>query len=193
MTNERNTPIDEYVDSLQHYSSDYYDPQKAHEYYERTKKLKGKSTASTSKLNDTGKQAANYVKSKLDEEKAKVVKNMRSESANQISSDRDKVNAQIQAHAKQMNTKIAQLKNQLKNKNAADRAFDSAGVEKQIASLRSENSKARASLRAAFSASSQKNRQQLAAKVSSTNDQYTEKYNQEVSKMNSDSKMKAKK
>lgn len=36
---------------LRHYASPYYDPQKAHEYYMRTRELKGRSTTS---LNDEG-------------------------------------------------------------------------------------------------------------------------------------------
>ena len=33
---------------LRHYASPYYDPQKAHEYYTRTRELKGRSTTSVS-------------------------------------------------------------------------------------------------------------------------------------------------
>ena len=36
---------------LRHYASPYYDPEKAHEYYMRTRELKGRSTTS---LNDEG-------------------------------------------------------------------------------------------------------------------------------------------
>ena len=38
---------------LRHYASPYYDPEKAHEYYMRTRELKGRSTTS---LNDEGKK-----------------------------------------------------------------------------------------------------------------------------------------
>ena len=37
---------------LQHYASPYYDPQKAHEYYMRTRELKGRRSAT--KLSDEG-------------------------------------------------------------------------------------------------------------------------------------------
>lgn len=40
---------------LQHYASPYYDPVKAHEYYMRTRELKGR--RSTTKLNDEGKKS----------------------------------------------------------------------------------------------------------------------------------------
>lgn len=42
---------------LRHYASPYYDPQKAHEYYMRTRELKGRSTTS---LNDDGKKIWSY-------------------------------------------------------------------------------------------------------------------------------------
>ena len=39
---------------LQHYASPYYDPVKAHEYYMRTRELKGR--RSVQKLSDEGKK-----------------------------------------------------------------------------------------------------------------------------------------
>ena len=62
---------------LAHYSSPYYDPVKAHEYYMKTRKLKGTSSkTSTAGLNDDGKAAAKYVKNQLTtERKTKVTAN----------------------------------------------------------------------------------------------------------------------
>lgn len=45
---------------LQHYASPYYDPVKAHEYYMRTRELKGRRSAT--KLNDEGKKVWAYTK-----------------------------------------------------------------------------------------------------------------------------------
>ena len=47
---------------LRHYASPYYDPQKAHEYYMRTRELKGRSTTS---LNDEGKKIWSYTKNNI--------------------------------------------------------------------------------------------------------------------------------
>ena len=44
--------------NLQHYASPYYDPQKAHEYYMRTRELKGRRSAT--KLSDEGKKVWSY-------------------------------------------------------------------------------------------------------------------------------------
>lgn len=57
--------------SLQHYASPYYDPVKAHEYYMRTRELKGR--RSSNKLSDEGKKVWSYTRESIKEEKkAKV-------------------------------------------------------------------------------------------------------------------------
>ena len=53
---------------LRHYASPYYDPLKAHEYYMRTRELKGRSTTS---LNDEGKKIWSYTKNNIKSEKDK--------------------------------------------------------------------------------------------------------------------------
>lgn len=67
-----------YHDSLSHtganeppggYASKYYDPEKAHEYYEKTKKLKGR--RSNAGLNEEGQAVAEYMRKQVDEEHAK--------------------------------------------------------------------------------------------------------------------------
>ncbi|WP_299488963.1 hypothetical protein [uncultured Gordonia sp.] len=57
--------------ALAHYASPYYDPVKAKEYYERTKKLKGRNEG---ELSDTQKEAFGYAKNQITEEKTKVLK-----------------------------------------------------------------------------------------------------------------------
>lgn len=54
-----------------HYASPYYDPVKAHEYYMRTRELKGR--RSTSKLSDEGKKIWSYTKNSIKEEKTAKV------------------------------------------------------------------------------------------------------------------------
>lgn len=67
-----------YHDALSHtganeppggYASKYYDPEKAHEYYEKTKKLQGR--RSNKGLNEAGIEAAEYMRKQVDEEHAK--------------------------------------------------------------------------------------------------------------------------
>ena len=59
---------------LRHYASPYYDPEKAHEYYMRTRELKGRSTTS---LNDEGKKIWSYTKNNIKSERLQRSKKSR--------------------------------------------------------------------------------------------------------------------
>lgn len=60
------------------YKSKYYDPQKAHEYYEKHKKLKGrKKKTSIADLSDAGKIAAKEVKEQLQAELKAALKKVK--------------------------------------------------------------------------------------------------------------------
>lgn len=65
---------------LIHYSSPYYDPVKAHEYYMRTRKLKEGDNKKS--LNDTGKEAVAYVKDRIKTERDTNVQNAKDEYEN---------------------------------------------------------------------------------------------------------------
>ena len=83
---------------LTHYASPYYDPQAAHEYYERTKELKGR--RSTSKLNDEGKVVWSYTKDQIKGKKKA-----------EIESESEKKNAAIEQQrekARQTRERISQ-------------------------------------------------------------------------------------
>lgn len=56
-----------YLPTPAKYASPYYDPEKAHEYYMKNRELKERK--STKNLNEKGLEVAEYVKSKVDEEK----------------------------------------------------------------------------------------------------------------------------
>ena len=125
------------------YASKYYDPQKAHEYYEKHKQLKGKT--STSSLNEEGKKAAKYVKQKITEEKK----------------------AAIEKHKEEMNKKIAALREKFNELPKADRKALRAEVTQAIKALRDEHKAAKAKIK----------------------EYYDNKYNEELSKIKSDSSM----
>lgn len=80
------------------YASQYYDPVKAHEYYEAHKQLKGRT--STKGLNEAGKAAAKYVK-------------------DQIKAEKKAFNDKMKEILKQ---RIAELKEQLKGASKEERA-----------------------------------------------------------------------
>lgn len=110
-------------DLIERYASKYYDPQKAHEYYEKHKQLKGKT--STSSLNDEGKKAAKYVKQKIVEEKK----------------------AAIEKHKEEMNKKIAALREKFNELPKADRKALRAEVTQAIKALRDEHKAAKAKIK----------------------------------------------
>ena len=58
------------MDDLKHYASEYYDPEKAHEYYMKNRKLKGRTTGG---LTDEGKQVWTATKGNIDDEKKSKV------------------------------------------------------------------------------------------------------------------------
>ena len=88
---------------LRHYASPYYDPEKAHEYYMRTRELKGRSTTS---LNDEGKKIWSYTKNNIKSEKAAKVKEEQEKRDQKITELREKAEAtkeQISSRLKELN------------------------------------------------------------------------------------------
>ena len=157
---------------LIHYASPYYDPVKAHEYYEEHKKLKGRK--STAGLNDSGKEAAKYVKKQIDDEKnrliekAKVVKTNDTNSAKsykdssvesrknikdaQIEQKKNAKDSTIENNKREMNIRIDSLRNQLKNMSKQDRAAHREQIQGKISELRDKNKEMRAQLTEQFKA-----------------------------------------
>lgn len=66
------------------YSSKYYDPVKAHEYYMKHRKLKGRKRGSTRDLNEQGKAAAEMIKKQITEERKEAVKKLNDEMKSKI-------------------------------------------------------------------------------------------------------------
>ena len=94
---------------LQHYASPYYDPVKAHEYYMRTRELKGR--RSTTKLNDEGKEIWAYTKNEITSEKKEKVKEEQEKREQKIAELRAKAKAtreQISAKLKEPNAQLTE-------------------------------------------------------------------------------------
>lgn len=196
---------------LIHYASPYYDPQKAHEYYEEHKKLKGRT--STSGLNDTGKEAAKYVKSQIDAEKksliekAKKVKESKTTTRkatheSDVKRSNEMKKSVLDDHKEQMNSKISSLRDRLKNMSKEDKAAHKDEINNQIAQLREQNKSERENITAAYKRSKEainkaysNDKKSYADEYSSKVKQYrenaTNKYEAELNKMKEDSSMKA--
>ena len=116
---------------LRHYASPYYDPQKAHEYYMRTRELKGRSTTS---LNDEGKKIWSYTKNNIKSEKAAKVKEEQEKRDQKITELREKAEAtkeQISSRLKELNEALTQNASDRKKSIDTDKDSDLEEIEKE--------------------------------------------------------------
>lgn len=96
---------------LRHYASPYYDPVKAHEYYMRTRELKGRSTTS---LNDEGKKIWAYTKNNIKTEKKAKIKEEQEKKNAKITELREKAEAtreEITSKLKALNEQLSKRSN----------------------------------------------------------------------------------
>ena len=160
--------------AIKHYASQYYDPVKAHEYYEEHKKLKGRK--STAGLNAEGKNAASYIKEQLNKErKARVdahkqktdaaIETSKQRKTLQSTAQREQTKATIDnmreqkkqkvaAHKEQTQSKIDQIREYLKNLNPIERDRKQDQMQSQIDALREANKAERTRLNDEFKSSS---------------------------------------
>lgn len=199
---------DESEDSLEHYASPYYDPVKAHEYYERTKELKGR--RSTTGLNAEGRKVASYVKKQLNEErKTKVneskaqrdsqIESLREETDSKIEDLRKETDAQSEAYRVQTQNKIDQLREKLEKMPSSIKKLSAERISSQISNLLEANQQERirlenayressASLRSEQQSSTESLRTKHTENTKKLKEEYDKKYEEELDKIKSDSK-----
>lgn len=134
------------------YSSKYYDPVKAHEYYEEHKTLKGYenryggSRASTKGLNEKGREVAKIVKEKITANKKAANETLKE----QADSDKDKNRAEHKQKISEMSSSlkdsISDLKAQLHNMNDAQKRHAKIKIRAEVEKLREEADKMRQEL-----------------------------------------------
>ena len=175
--------------TIAHYASKYYDPVKAHEYYMRTRKLKGRN--STSGLNEKGREAARYIRQKLSEERKSTVDASKASTKSKIESIRSKTENDIRTYTTQTQAKIDQLVSLLKNMRPDQKKRALPLIKTQISRLKESNAQKRASLIAAYkkdSASYQEEHRQITQKAK---EDYNSKYAAELEKIKRSSEFKA--
>lgn len=156
---------------LAHYSSPYYDPVKAHEYYMRTRKLKGRRPViSTAGLNEAGHEANEYVKKRIGEERQRVVNKHARETRQKARTYADRAKNQITA-----------LSKRLQEMTPADRKYRAGTIRQAVERIRAQNEKKRAELAAKHKSYA----------ISQTR-KYEQKYDNELSKIASDAGFKGK-
>ena len=143
---------------LAHYASKYYDPVKAHEYYEEHKKLKGRNKVT---LTEEGRQIARNVKENLNAEKS-----------GKIQRSNEQTKAINDSNAKHLSNKIASLNKFLQQLSPKEREAQKERIHNTISSLRAQNAQIRA---------------RLMEKKKNTNDSirsdYKQRYDNEVEKI----------
>ena len=175
-------------DILEHYASPYYDPVKAHEYYEAHKKLKGRKT--TSNLNEEGRNIASYVKEQINKERDSKIDAHRSQTDSQIESAQSERDRKIEQHKNEMNSAIGALRNQLKRMSPASKRAHRDEIQADINALREENAEMRAELSAEFKQTKVDLNAGHKTEKANLTAEYEEKYLQELDKLHADPKYK---
>lgn len=202
-------------DSLTHYASKYYDPVKAHEYYMRTRQLKGR--RSSSALTDEGKEAWAYTKEQITTSKKENVETLKTNKEQQIEALRnesektkerilDKLSELKEKINATRKTRLESLLNQKipENLSKEERARRIAMRDKQIAKLYSDSKRDKAKatkssnkelkdVGAKLQASIKAAREAYATNKTALNEQYETIYQQEYDKILSEYKKPAKK
>lgn len=151
---------------VMHYASPYYDPVKAHEYYEAHKQLKGRH--STKGFTDEGREAANYVKKNLKNKrdieilKSKVrrdtnIKRSSNSAKRTIENLREQAKSEKESYKNQTQSKIDQLREDLKGLSSEDKK-GSAGeaIRNKVALLRASNAERREQISSALKSVSER-------------------------------------
>lgn len=169
---------------LSHYASPYYDPVKAHEYYEEHKQLIGRK--STKGLNDAGKEAAKYVKKRLTEERKARVDEHKNLTDKEKKSNRESTNNEIKSHSEKMKSRISALKEDLKKMSKEEKEKNKERIENKIARLREENASKKASLREALKGTISSLTETHKGVRESLKNEYDEKYVSELDSIKAD-------
>lgn len=97
------------------YASKYYDPVKAHEYYEKHKQLKGQSERkSTAKLSDEAKAIAQQIKETINEKKKEYMDAVNGHLKDKIKAIRERMKGMSKEEKERLKEEISTLKEQYK-------------------------------------------------------------------------------
>ena len=171
---------------LKHYASKYYDPVKAHEYYEKTKELKG-NTTSISSLNDEGKAAVKMVKESIAKDKKQDIADTTLKYSNEIKKLRDENNAKIKQFSKSMSNDIKRIRENVKKYGNSNPRIK-AEANNKIAKLKEQNTIERARLKEEYQNSVNSLKTSKTEAISKIKTDYDNQYETELNaiKNNSD-------
>lgn len=171
---------------LQHYASKYYDPQKAHEYYEKHKQLKGSQPKVT--LNEEGRAIAATVKENINKERDSKLseEEEKQKRAQEIRQDAKK--RTMEQHRTIMNQRINSLQNLIKRMPKEKLAAEGPKIRATIQKLREDNDKKRQSIEEKYHSESYKSSQESAALKKQIREEAKTTYESEKNKILSEEK-----
>lgn len=170
---------------LKHYASEYYDPKKAHEYYEQHKQLKGRRT--TAGLSETGKAAAAYAKSKIDEERDVKLASETERHAKEEEQRQKERQQSLENHKAVMTQRITSLNKALKRMSKADRADKAPQIKAIIDRLQKDNDKKRVEIEQKFAVKRHESSVESMKTKYNIREEANAKYESELAKIASDS------
>lgn len=140
---------DDYVLIHRAYSSEYYDPDKAHEYYEQHKQLKGYANryggvggrggkVSTKGLNEKGREIASIVKTNITNQRQLADEDIKTRVSNMKEGNKKQRKVYIDQIKSQLSSSIANLQQQLQGMNEAQRKHAKIKIRAKIEDLQAE-------------------------------------------------------
>lgn len=181
-------------DSIAHYASPYYDPVKAHEYYERTKKLKGRKTGTS--LNDAGKEAKTYVKNQINAKRDRDLKNAEAQSKKRTEERKKSAEREtydnIRKESEELGKKLDALISMTSKLDGPALRANKKRILAVVNSLAAKNKQSRTKLVSLYKSNKTKinteEREKLTAEKKKIRSDATNTYNSELEKIQSDSK-----
>ena len=172
------------------YSSEYYDPQKAHEYYEQHKELKGYANRyggsrklSTAGLNEKGREVAAVVKDRIMANKKYQTDKLREQTdiaKEKTRGEREQVISEMKSG---LSANISKLKSQLESMNPAQRKHAKIKIGAQIEQLKKEANELRQSLSEHYKQVNAELSESLKAEVEKGSNEALDKYAAELARM----------
>lgn len=173
---------------LMHYASPYYDPVKAHEYYMKTRQLKGRNT-NRGTLNEQGQEAQQYLKYQIDQDKSRVNESIRLKQKQQQQKLQLDRTAAIRNATRNTQAEISALREQLKGMTPHQREKAKSFIEKRIEALRDANDQHKASIQSEYDMNASKLNGDIAQELATTKEEYAKRYEDELNKIYADSNM----
>lgn len=184
-------------DSIAHYASQYYDPVKAHEYYERTKKLKGRRTGTS--LNDSGKEAKTYVRNRINTKRDQDLKNAESQSKKRTEERKKSAEREtydnIRKESEELGKKLDELISMTSKLDGPTLRANKKRILAVVNSLAAKNKQSRTKLISLYKTNKTKinteEREKLTAEKKKIRSDATNTYNSELEKIQGDSEFKS--